>query len=137
MLEVDSNKTAVELKRMTQNQIVEYALQLQNLLNEKGTKMETNIEANTTCWVSADGSYGQDDIIVWHPTALTDQQWENMTNMHDGDRMDYVQAILDGDLDTVVAMEMEYEEPAPTDGYYGEDHTPDYGPDTPRMSDHN
>ena len=51
-------KDLVELKRMSQTQLIEYTLELQE-------RKETNTES--TAWVSADGAYGEDDIIVWHP----------------------------------------------------------------------
>lgn len=94
-------------------------------------------QEQSSAWVSSDGSYGEDDLMVFHPDSLTKEQWELMTTMRDNDRLPYVQAILEGDLETVVAMEMDYEEPVPVDGYYGEDRTPDYGPDTPNIREHN
>ena len=61
-------------------------------------------------WVSADGSYGEGDLMVFHPDSLTEEQWELMTSMRDNDRFDYVKAILEGDLGTVASFEEEYEE---------------------------
>ena len=69
-----------------------------------------NVEqGQPTAWVTADGTYGEDDIILFHPDALTDEQYNIMHNMRDNDRYDYTKAILEGRLDDVVAMEMEYE----------------------------
>lgn len=65
---------------------------------------------NVTCWVSTDGSYGQDDIVVFHPESLTDDQWEFMTILRDSERFDYVQAILEGDLTTVAEFYAAYED---------------------------
>ena len=92
-------KDLVELKRMSQVQLIEYALELQER-NEMSTE--------STAWVSADGSYGEDDIIVWHPDALTEDEYVTMHNMQARDRLPYVQAILEGDLETVAKFHEEY-----------------------------
>lgn len=61
-------------------------------------------------WISADGSYGVGDLMVFHPDSLTEEQWGLMSNMRDNDRFDYVKAILEGDLVTVAQFEEEYAE---------------------------
>jgi hypothetical protein len=68
--------------------------------------MEHN--SQSTAYVTADGTYGEDDIIVFHPTDLTEGQWDTMVNMQACDRLNYVQAILEGDLDTVAKLHEEY-----------------------------
>ena len=65
---------------------------------------------NLTAWISTDGSYGQDDIIVFHPESLTDDQWGFMTDLRENERFDYVQAILEGDLNTVAEFHSAYED---------------------------
>ena len=62
----------------------------------------------STAWVSADGAYGEDDIIVWHPAALTEDEYVTMHNMQACDRLPYVQAILEGDLETIAKFHEEY-----------------------------
>jgi len=96
---VESTKGIVELKRMSQIQLIEYALQLQE---------RNQMNTESTAWVSADGSYGEDDLVVFHPTALTDKEYDVMHNMQACDRLPYVQAILEGDLETVAKFHEEY-----------------------------
>lgn len=57
-------------------------------------------------WVSMDGEYGQ-GVVVFDPDELTDDQWEKLTDMHDGDRAEYVVAIINGDDERVKEMEEE------------------------------
>ena len=96
---MESTKGIVELKRMSQIQLIEYALQLQE---------RNQMNTESTAWVSADGSYGEDDLVVFHPTALTDKEYDVMHNMQACDRLPYVQAILEGDLETVAKFHEEY-----------------------------
>lgn len=97
-----------------------------------------NVEqGQPTSYVTADGTYGEGDLLVFHSDALTNEQWEFMSEMRDNDRFGYTKAVLDGDLDTVAWYHNDYEEPAPTDGYYGEGRTLDYGTDTPNIREHN
>jgi hypothetical protein len=48
-------------------------------------------------YVDADGSYGVGAIAVFQPDSLTDEQWETLANLTDGERLEYVVAILDGE----------------------------------------
>ena len=57
-------------------------------------------------FVSMDGEYGQ-GIVVFDPDALTDRQWENVTDMRDNDRAVYIVAILNNDMDTMKDLEEE------------------------------
>jgi len=57
-------------------------------------------------FVSMDGDYGQ-GIVVFDPDALTDQQWENVTDMNANDRAVYIVAILNNDMDTIKDLEEE------------------------------
>ena len=98
-------KGIVDLKRMHQGELIEYTLELQDLL-QKGIPMLND----RTAWVTADGTYGEDDIILFHPDALTDEQYEFMHNMRDNDRYAYTQAVLEGDLETVAEFHHEYED---------------------------
>lgn len=50
-----------------------------------------------TAWVSDDGSYGAGDLLTFDPDRLTDSQWDTLGELSDYSRIDYVQAILNGD----------------------------------------
>ena len=57
-------------------------------------------------FVTMDGDYGQ-GVVVFEPDALTDRQWENVTDMRDNDRAVYIVAILNNDMDTIKDLEEE------------------------------
>ena len=57
-------------------------------------------------WVGMDGEYGQ-GIVIFDADELTDMQWEHLTDMHAGDRAEYVVAIINGDDERVKEMEEE------------------------------
>lgn len=57
-------------------------------------------------FVSMDGDYGQ-GVVVFDPDALTDRQWENVTDMNANDRAMYIVAILNNDMDTIKDLEEE------------------------------
>lgn len=48
-------------------------------------------------YVDEDGSYGVGAIALFQPSRLTDKQWETLANLTDGERIEYVVAILDGE----------------------------------------
>jgi hypothetical protein len=59
-------------------------------------------------WVTNDGEYnGASLVIEFDYDALTAQQWENLEEMADSDRYDYVRFILDGHNLNVCEIEME------------------------------
>tara|TARA_B110000503_G_C6856213_1_gene292933 strand:+ start:69 stop:287 length:219 start_codon:yes stop_codon:yes gene_type:complete len=58
-------------------------------------------------YVTADGSYGGEDILLFDPDTLNDNQWEMLTDMADGDRIVYVHAIRNKDDVAVRAIEMD------------------------------
>ena len=59
-------------------------------------------------WVATDGSYGgDDDIITFDGSKLTDMQWERLTDISDSDKYDYVKNILNGHDMNVREIEME------------------------------
>lgn len=47
-----------------------------------------------TAWVDTDGSYGFGDVILFDPSELTDKQWDTLEVLSDGERIEYVEAIL-------------------------------------------
>lgn len=59
-------------------------------------------------WVTNDGEYnGSSLVIEFDYDSLTPQQWENLENMSDSNRYDYVQFILDEHDMNVREIEME------------------------------
>jgi len=70
-------------------------------------------------FVTMDGDYGQ-GIVVFDPDALTDRQWENVTDMNANDRAVYIVAILQDDKDTIEDLERELAGDYPA-GYWDEE----------------
>lgn len=59
-------------------------------------------------WVTNDGEYnGSSAVLVFDYSQLTPQQWENLENMSDSLRFEYVDAIIGGR--TAEAEEIELE----------------------------
>ena len=59
-------------------------------------------------WVTNDGEYnGSSMVIEFDNEALTVQQWENLENMADSDRYQYVEAILAYNFGTARLIEMQ------------------------------
>jgi hypothetical protein len=54
------------------------------------------ISAREVLYVTADGNYGSDAIVLIDPKALTDEQYEVLSELSDNDRLPYVTAILNG-----------------------------------------
>jgi hypothetical protein len=48
-------------------------------------------------YVSADGNYGSDEVLVFPYDTLTEQQWEQLNQMHESNRLPYVEAIISGE----------------------------------------
>jgi hypothetical protein len=55
------------------------------------------ISTREVLYVTADGNYGSDAIVLIDPNALTDDQYETLGNLSDNDRLPYVTAILNGE----------------------------------------
>lgn len=68
--------------------------------------MDSHLIYEDKAFVSMDGEYGQ-GVVVFDPDALTDRQWENVTDMRDNDRAVYIVAILNNDMDTIKDLEEE------------------------------
>jgi hypothetical protein len=64
-------------------------------------------ESVMDAWVAEDGSYGGVPLLQFDSKALTDDQWERLTEISDSDKLDYVKAILDGNNIAVCEIEME------------------------------
>ena len=56
-------------------------------------------------WVADDGSYGTGDVLVFNHDDITEEQWEKVDMLYDGDRIEYIQAILDEDFEIVEQIE--------------------------------
>lgn len=57
------------------------------------------VAEKNSAWVTVDGSYGQGMFKAFDPDDLTDDQWDDIVNMSDGSRYNYVSAILEGNTD--------------------------------------
>jgi hypothetical protein len=64
-------------------------------------------ESVMNAWVAEDGSYGAAPLLQFDSNALTDMQWERLTEISDRDKLDYVKAILDKNNIAVCEIEME------------------------------
>lgn len=57
-------------------------------------------------WVTNDGEYnGSSLVLEFDYDDLTPEQWENLENMSDDSRYDYVEAILNNNLNTASFIE--------------------------------
>lgn len=56
-------------------------------------------------WVAEDGTYGGGIHLSFEPNQLTDDQWTKLSEMSDSDKYEYVEAILEGFEDIVIAIE--------------------------------
>ena len=81
--------------------------------------MDSYLIREDAAFVSMDGDYGQ-GIVVFEPDALTDEQWEKVTDMSDGDRAMYIVAILQDDKEVIEDLERELAGEYPA-GYWDEE----------------
>jgi len=59
-------------------------------------------------FVTEDGEYGSsDDLALFDRNDLTTEQWENLGEISDTDRIKYVQAILEKDDVLITKMELD------------------------------
>lgn len=56
-------------------------------------------------WVTIDGEYGGSAHISFDGGKMNEVQWENLEQMADTDRYDYVEAVMDGNDATVRLIE--------------------------------
>ena len=47
-------------------------------------------------YVTADGNYGSDDVLVFPYNALTEEQWNLVEALSDYDKLPYVYAVVNG-----------------------------------------
>jgi Spy/CpxP family protein refolding chaperone len=48
-------------------------------------------------YVTEDGNYGSDIIIIFEQNDLTEHQWDQLGEINDNSRLEYVQKILNGE----------------------------------------
>jgi hypothetical protein len=65
-------------------------------LSTKGKQMAEYF-THHSAWVDEDGSYGIGSVIHFAIDALTDDQWEVISNLNDNSRYEYVYALLNGE----------------------------------------
>lgn len=56
----------------------------------------TKEEYKNVAWVADEGSFGAGRLLTFDVDALTEQQWDNLSNLADYERLDYAKAILLG-----------------------------------------
>jgi hypothetical protein len=56
-------------------------------------------------YVTADGNFGGDEVLVFESSQLTDKQWENLSFLSDSERLLYAEAILADDPEAVAKFE--------------------------------
>lgn len=59
-------------------------------------------------YVTADGNYGGDDILIFEDSMLHGYQWEILSEMVDRDRLPYIAAIMAGNKKLIKQIEKEY-----------------------------
>ena len=68
--------------------------------------MDSYLIREDAAWVSMDGEYGQ-GVVVFESDALTDEQWEKVSDMHPADRATYIVAVMQDDSDAIKEIEEE------------------------------
>jgi len=63
----------------------------------KTTTYATRFQVFDKAWVSEDGSWGTNAIVMFDPSTITDEQLEILDNLNDSDKYDYIIAIFNGD----------------------------------------
>lgn len=56
-------------------------------------------------YVTADGTFGVGDFLVFDESKLTSAQWEVVDMIGDNDRYEYIRAIIEGDSETIQELE--------------------------------
>ena len=68
--------------------------------------MDSYLIREDAAWVSMDGEYGQ-GVVVFESDALTDEQWEKVSDMAPADRATYIVAVVQDDADAIKEIEEE------------------------------
>ena len=53
-------------------------------------------KSNKTSYVTVDGNYGSDEVLLFDYDSLTKEQWELLGELPDEERIKYVRAIISG-----------------------------------------
>jgi hypothetical protein len=56
-------------------------------------------------YVTADGNFGADEVLVFDSSQLSDKQWENLSFLSDSERLLYAEAIIADDPEAVAKFE--------------------------------
>ena len=68
--------------------------------------MDSYLIREDAAWVSMDGEYGQ-GVVVFESDALTDEQWEKVSDMAPADRATYIVAVVQDDADVIAQIEQD------------------------------
>lgn len=75
------------------------------------SKIENDFEGlYNVGWVTADGTWGEGGIVLFHPDNLTEFQYEVLDSLADSEKMLYVLAIVNGNENDLAEYENEYRE---------------------------
>jgi hypothetical protein len=61
------------------------------------SKMEASKERKIMAYVSEYGNWGQEEVLVFDSSLLTEEQFEVLDQVSDYSKMSYVKAIINGD----------------------------------------
>jgi hypothetical protein len=61
------------------------------------SKMEASKERKIMAYVSEYGNWGQEEVLVFDDSLLTEEQFEILDEVSDYSKMSYVKAIINGD----------------------------------------
>ena len=56
-------------------------------------------------YVTADGNFGADEVLVFDSSELSDKQWENLSFLSDSERLLYAEAIIADDPEAIEKFE--------------------------------
>ena len=56
-------------------------------------------------YVTADGNFGADEVLVFDSSQLSDKQWENLSFLSDSERLLYAEAIIADDPEAIEKFE--------------------------------
>lgn len=63
----------------------------------KDEAIRNPIQVFDKAWVSEDGSWGTNAMVLFDPSTITDAQMEILDELNDSDKYDYIIAIFNGD----------------------------------------
>ena len=63
---------------------------------DKNDNIRNPIQVFDKVWVSEDGSWGTNAVILFDLNSITDKQMEILDNLNDNDKYDYIVAVFNG-----------------------------------------